>query len=446
MNMTALLKTDPEVAGIIQAELQRERDKIELIASENFPSLAVLEAAGSVLTNKYAEGYPGKRYYGGCECVDLAEELAIKRAVELFGAEHANVQPHSGVQANTTVYFAALKPGDVILGMDMRHGGHLSHGSPVSLSGSHYKAFHYGVNRETERLDYEEIAEVARSCRPRLIIAGGSAYPRDLDFAAFRRIADEVGAYLMVDMAHFAGLVAGGAHSDPVPHAHFVTSTTHKTMRGPRGGMVLCVREQAQAVDHALFPGVQGGPLMHIIAAKAVALKEASGDEFKAYARRIVDNAAALAAALQERGFRLVSGGTDTHLMLIDLRPQGVTGIEAQLALDEVSITTNKNEVPFDERPPAIASGLRLGTPAMTTRGMSEADMVTIAGFITEVIDNIGDRRGQGEGTGPGGGVPGSLPPLPGDIGRSAGLWAPGLAGTTISRPSPGRCPPDPPA
>jgi glycine hydroxymethyltransferase len=323
--------------------------------------------------------------------VDLAEELAIKRAMELFGAEHANVQPHSGVQANTTVYFAALKPGDVILGMDMRHGGHLSHGSPVSLSGSHYKAFHYGVNRETERLEYDEIAEAARSCRPRLIIAGGSAYPRDLDFAAFRRIADEVGAYLMVDMAHFAGLVAGGAHSDPVPHAHFVTSTTHKTMRGPRGGMVLCIREQAQAVDHALFPGVQGGPLMHIIAAKAVALKEAASEEFKAYARRIVDNAAALAAALQERGFRLVSGGTDTHLMLIDLRPQGVTGIEAQLALDEVSITTNKNEVPFDERPPAIASGLRLGTPAMTTRGMNEADMVTIAGFITEVINNIGD-------------------------------------------------------
>ena len=392
MDMTALWRTDPEVAGIIQAELERERGKIELIASENFPSLAVLEAAGSVLTNKYAEGYPGKRYYGGCECVDLAEELAIERAKRLFGAEHANVQPHSGVQANTTVYFAALKPGDVILGMDMRHGGHLSHGSPVSLSGTHYRAFHYGVSRETERLDYDEVAAAARSCRPRLMVAGGSAYPRDIDFAAFRRIADEVGALLMVDMAHFAGLVAGGVHSDPVPHAHFVTSTTHKTMRGPRGGMVMCVEEQAQAVDRALFPGMQGGPLMHIIAAKAVALKEAMNDEFKDYARRIVDNAAALASALEERGFRLVSGGTDTHLMLIDLRPQGITGIEAQLALDEVGITANKNEVPFDERPPAVASGLRLGTPAMTTRGMREADMVTIAGFIAEVVNNIGDR------------------------------------------------------
>jgi glycine hydroxymethyltransferase len=296
------------------------------------------------------------------------------------------------VQANTTVYFAALKPGDVILGMDMRHGGHLSHGSPVSLSGTHYKAFHYGVSRENERLDYEEVAEVARSCRPRLIIAGGSSYPRDLDFAAFRRIADEVGAYLMVDMAHFAGLVAGGVHNDPVPHADFVTTTTHKTLRGPRGGMVLCREEYAHAVDHALFPGIQGGPLMHVIASKAVALKEAMSDDFKAYAKRIVDNAQALAAALKDRGFRLVSGGTDTHLMLIDLQPQGVTGIEAQLALDEVSITTNKNEVPFDERPPAIASGLRLGTPAMTTRGMREADMVTIAGFISEVISNIGDR------------------------------------------------------
>jgi glycine hydroxymethyltransferase len=393
MKMSALWKSDPEVAGIIQAELERERKKIELIASENFPSLAVLEAAGSVLTNKYAEGYPGKRYYGGCECVDLAEELAIKRAKQLFRAEHANVQPHSGVQANTTVYFAALKPGDAILGMDMSHGGHLSHGSPVSISGSYFRAFHYGVNRKTECLDYDEVAEMARSCRPRLIIAGGSAYPRDIDFAAFRRIADEVGAYLMVDMAHFAGLVAGEAHSDPVPHAHFVTSTTHKTMRGPRGGMILCKEEFAQQVDHALFPGIQGGPLMHIIAAKAVALKEASEDSFKDYARRIVANARALAGALQERGFRLVSGGTDTHLMLVDLRPQGITGKQAQLALDEVGITANKNEVPFDDRPPAIASGLRLGTPAVTTRGMGEEDMVAIAGFIADTIENIDDAR-----------------------------------------------------
>ncbi len=392
MDMTALWQTDPEVAGIIQAELKREREKIELIASENFPSLAVLEAAGSVLTNKYAEGYPGKRFYGGCECVDLAEELAIQRAKTLFGAEHANVQPHSGVQANTTVYFAALKPGDIILGMDMRHGGHLSHGSPASLSGTYYRAFSYGVNRESERLEYEEVAKAARACRPKLIIAGGSSYPRSLDFAAFRRIADEVGAVLLVDMAHFAGLVAGGVYEDPVPHAHFVTTTTHKTLRGPRGGMVLCREEHAHAIDHALFPGIQGGPLMHIIASKAVALKEAMSEDFKAYAQRIVDNAQALATALQERGLRLVSGGTNTHLMLIDLRPQGVTGLEAQLALDAVSITTNKNEVPFDEQPPAITSGLRLGTPAMTTRGMRETDMVTIAGFISEVILNIGDR------------------------------------------------------
>jgi glycine hydroxymethyltransferase len=391
MKTSVLWKSDPEVARIIQAELERERSRIELIASENFPSLAVLEAAGSVLTNKYAEGYPGRRYYGGCECVDLVEELAIRRAKELFGAEHANVQPHSGVQANTTVYFAALKPGDTILGMDMSHGGHLSHGAPVSISGAYFRAFHYGVNRETERIDYDEVAELARSCRPRLIIAGGSSYPRDIDFAVFRRIADEVGAFLMVDMAHFAGLVAGGVHSDPVPHAHFVTSTTHKTMRGPRGGMILCKSEFAQQIDHALFPGVQGGPLMHIIAAKAVALKEASEEGFRDYARRIVANARALAAALQERGFRLVSGGTETHLMLVDLRPQGITGKQAQLALDEVGITANKNEVPFDDRPPAIASGLRLGTPAVTTRGMGEEDMVTIAGFIADTLHNLDD-------------------------------------------------------
>ncbi len=391
MKMSALWRSDPEVARIIQAELERERSKIELIASENFPSLAVLEAAGSVLTNKYAEGYPGRRYYGGCECVDLAEELAVRRACELFGAEHANVQPHSGVQANTTVYFAMLKPGDAILGMDMSHGGHLSHGSPVSMSGSYFRAFHYGVNRETERIDYGEVAELARRCRPRLIIAGGSAYPRDIDFSAFRSIADEVGAYLMVDMAHFAGLVAGGVHGDPVPHAHFVTSTTHKTMRGPRGGMILCKGEFAQRIDHALFPGIQGGPLMHIIAAKAVALKEASEESFRDYARRIVSNARALAAALRERGFRLVSGGTDTHLLLIDLRPQGITGKQAQSALDEVGITANKNEIPFDDRPPAIASGLRLGTPAVTTRGMGEEEMVSIAGFIADTLENIGD-------------------------------------------------------
>ncbi len=393
----AVERVDPEIALVIRRELERERKKVELIASENFPSLAILQVAASVLTNKYAEGYPGRRYYGGCEWVDVAEELAIERAKSLFGAEHANVQPHAGAQANMAVYYAALQPGDVILGMDMAHGGHLTHGAKVSFSGTIYKAFYYGVNRETERIDYEEMARIARAHKPKLIIAGASAYPRDIDFPFFERVAQEVGAYLMVDMAHFAGLVAAGVHSDPVPHADFVTTTTHKTLRGPRGGMILCRKEYAHEIDHAVFPGIQEGPLMHNIAAKAVALKEAMSEEFKAYQRQVVNNAKALASALEERGFRLFSGGTETHLILLDLRPRGLTGLEVQNTLDKVGITTNKNEIPFDDKPPAVTSGLRLGTPAVTTRGMKEEDMITIADFISEAIDNLGDQRALDE-------------------------------------------------
>jgi glycine hydroxymethyltransferase len=388
-----IARVDAEIASVIRDELERERRKVELIASENFASRAVLEAAGSILTNKYAEGYPGRRWYGGCEFVDAAEELAMERAKALFGAEHANVQPHAGAQANMAVYHCVLKPGDTILGMDKDAGGHLTHGTPANISGALYDAHFYGVNRETERLDYEEIEDIARRRRPRLIIAGASAYPRDIDFAAFRAIADGVGAVLMVDMAHFAGLVAAGVHSDPVPHAEFVTTTTHKTLRGPRGGMILCQGRFAQELDHAVFPGVQGGPLMHIIAAKAVALKEAAQPRFREYQQQVVKNAKALAAALQERGLRLVSGGTDTHLLLVDLRPQGVTGSEVEEALDEVMITVNKNNIPFDDRPPAVTSGIRLGTPAVTTRGMREAEMVEIADLIALVINNLGSRE-----------------------------------------------------
>jgi glycine hydroxymethyltransferase len=384
-----IAKVDPEVAQVVRDELYRLRHKIELIASENFPSRAVLETAGTVLTNKYAEGYPGHRWYGGCECVDVAEELAIARAKALFGAEHANVQPHAGAQANTAVYFCALKPGDAMLGMDKASGGHLTHGSSANVSGVLYDAHSYGLNRETETLDFEDIAAVARRCRPRMIIAGGSSYPRDIDFAAFRSVADEVGAMLMVDMAHFAGLVAGKVHSDPVPYADFVTTTTHKTLRGPRGGMILCRGRYAQEIDHAVFPGTQGGPLMHIVAAKAVALLEASRPEFSAYARQIVSNAKALAGALQERGMRLISGGTDTHLMLVDLRPFGLTGDEVEKALDAVKITANKNNIPFDDKPPAVSSGIRLGTPAVTTRGMREAEMTEIADLISLVVKNM---------------------------------------------------------
>ncbi len=386
-------RVDPEIAQVIRNELERLRNKIELIASENFPSLAVLQAAGSVLTNKYAEGYPGHRWYGGCECVDVAEELAVARAKALFGAEHANVQPHAGAQANTAVYFCALKPGDSILGMEKAAGGHLTHGTSANISGALYDAHFYGVNRETEMLDYDEIAKIARSCRPRLIIAGGSSYPRDIDFEAFRAVADEVGAMLMVDMAHFAGLVAGKVHSDPVPHAEFVTTTTHKTLRGPRGGMILCKERFAQALDHAVFPGVQGGPLMHIVAAKAVALHEASRPEFADYARQVVSNCRALADALKDKGMRLVSGGTDTHLLLVDLRPLGITGRELEEALDAVKITVNKNNIPFDDKPPAVTSGIRLGTPAVTTRGMREEEMVEIADLIALVAGNLGSTQ-----------------------------------------------------
>lgn len=385
-----IAKVDPEIAQVVRDELNRLRHKIELIASENFPSRAVLEAAGTVLTNKYAEGYPGHRWYGGCEYVDVAEELAIARAKALFGAEHTNVQPHAGAQANLATYFCALEPGDTILGMDKSAGGHLTHGTPANISGVLYDAHFYCPNRETEMLDYEEIAAIARKCRPRMIIAGGSSYPRDIDFAAFRAVADEVGAMLMVDMAHFAGLVAGKVHSDPVPHAEFVTTTTHKTLRGPRGGMILCRERFARELDHAVFPGTQGGPLMHIIAAKAVALLEASQPEFAEYARQIVRNSRALAEALRDRGLRIVSGGTDTHLLLVDLRPLGLTGDEVEKALDDVKITANKNNVPFDDKPPAVTSGVRFGTPAVTTRGMREEEMVEIADLVALVVRNMG--------------------------------------------------------
>ncbi|MDY6795691.1 MAG: serine hydroxymethyltransferase [Actinomycetota bacterium] len=386
-------RVDPDISRVLRGELERERRKIELIASENFASQAVLETVGTVLTNKYAEGYPGRRYYGGCEFVDVAEELAIGRARELFGAEHANVQPHAGAQANMAVYYCVLEPGDTILGMDMAHGGHLTHGAPATFSGTYYRPHFYGVDREAERIDYRQVAEAARRCRPKLIIAGGSAYPRDIDFQPFRDIADEVGAAVMADIAHFAGLVVAGLHSDPVPHCEFVTTTTHKTLRGPRGGMILCRCRFAEDIDHAVFPGIQGGPLMHIIAAKAVALKEASLPSFHAYQRQVVKNAQALADGLRERGLRLVSGGTDTHLILLDLQPRGLTGVEVEKALDEVMITVNKNGIPFDDKPPTVTSGIRLGTPAVTTRGMREEEMVEIADLIALVIDNLESGR-----------------------------------------------------
>lgn len=373
---------DPEVAQAIELEENRQRNKIELIASENFVSRAVMAAQGSVLTNKYAEGYPGKRYYGGCENVDIVEDLARERIKKIFGAEHANVQPHSGAQANIAVYFAMLKPGDVILGMNLAHGGHLTHGSPVNLSGMYFKFVPYGVNQETERIDYAQVRALAREHRPKMIVAGASAYPRIIDFPVLREIADEVGAYLMVDMAHIAGIVAAGLHPSPVPYADFVTSTTHKTLRGPRGGLILCKAKYAQAIDKAIFPGTQGGPLMHVIAAKAVAFGEALRPEFKEYQQRILDNAQALAVALQEEGFRIVSGGTDNHLMLVDLRSKGLTGKEAEHILDEVGITVNKNTIPFDPASPNVTSGIRLGTPAVTTRGMTPEAMRRIAKAI----------------------------------------------------------------
>jgi glycine hydroxymethyltransferase len=380
--------TDPEIAEAIKSELKRQQNKIELIASENFVSIAVMAAMGSPLTNKYAEGYPGKRYYGGCEYIDIVESIAIERAKKLFGAEHANVQPHSGAQANMAVYFAVLNPGDTILGMNLSHGGHLTHGSPVNFSGKLYNIVSYGVDPETETINYDEVLRLAKEHRPKLILAGASAYPRVIDFKKFREIADEVGAYLMVDMAHIAGLVAAGLHPSPVEYADFVTTTTHKTLRGPRGGLILCKEKYAKLIDKIIFPGIQGGPLEHVIAAKAVALKEAMTEEFKNYQVQILKNAKALSTRLIERGFRLVSGGTDNHLMLVDLRNKGITGKDAEKILDEHNITCNKNAIPFDTQSPMITSGIRLGTPAVTTRGFKEEDMIEVADIIHDALTN----------------------------------------------------------
>ena len=382
---------DPDVARALRDEARRQHRNLELIASENFVSEAVLEAVGSVLTNKYAEGYPGKRYYGGCEVVDVVEDLAIARAKELFRAEHANVQPHSGAQANMAVYFTLLKPGDTVLGPNLAHGGHLTAGSPMNYSGKFYTIVPYGVRKDTERLDMDQVRDLARQHRPKLIIAGGSAFPRAIDFAPFGEIAREVGATLMADIAHPAGLVAAGLHPSPVGIADFVTTTTHKTLRGPRGGMVLCRAAHAQALDRTVMPGVQGGPLMHVIAGKAVALREALTPEWRAYQQQIVKNARALAEALMARGLRLVSGGTDTHLMLVDLSPRGITGKDAQEALDRAWITVNKNTIPFETKSPMVTSGIRIGTPAVTTRGMKEAEMVEIAHLIDRVLSKLGD-------------------------------------------------------
>ena len=384
---------DPEVYAACDRELHRQQQNIELIASENIVSEAVLLAAGTVLTNKYAEGYPGKRYYGGCQYVDEVENLARERACRLFGAEHANVQPHSGANANLAVFFALLKPGDTVLSMSLAHGGHLSHGSPVNISGTYFNIVPYEVDPVTERIDYEKVRELAKAHRPKLILAGASAYPRVIDFAVFREIADEVGAYLMVDMAHIAGLVAAGLHPNPVPYADVVTTTTHKTLRGPRGGMILCREQYAKQIDKAVFPGTQGGPLMHIIAAKAVAFGEALTDGFRAYQQQIVTNAATLAEELTARGIRLVSGGTDNHLMLIDLRDTGVTGKELEARLDAVHITANKNTVPNDPASPFVTSGLRVGTPAVTSRGFGKAEMAQIARFIDTVLHDFDASR-----------------------------------------------------
>ncbi|MBA3511499.1 serine hydroxymethyltransferase [Sphingomonas sp.] len=385
-----LADADPEIADAIASELGRQRDKIELIASENIVSRAVLEAQGSVLTNKYAEGYPGRRYYGGCEYVDIVEQLAIDRACELFGAKFANVQPNSGSQMNQAVFLALLQPGDSFMGLDLNAGGHLTHGSPVNMSGKWFKPIPYGVRPDDHLIDMDEVARIAREQRPKLIIAGGTAYSRIWDFEAFRRIADEVGAFLMVDMAHFAGLVAGGAHPNPVPHAHVVTTTTHKSLRGPRGGMILSNDEDlAKKLNSAVFPGLQGGPLMHVIAAKAVAFKEALQPDFRSYAQSVVDNARALALALQDAGLDIVSGGTDNHLMLVDLRPKQAKGKHAEKALDRAWITCNKNGIPFDPEKPFVTSGIRLGTPAGTTRGFGEAEFREIGGLIAEVVDGL---------------------------------------------------------
>lgn len=397
MNLEKLAVCDPEIAAAIGEELGRQRNKIELIASENFVSPAVMEAMGSVLTNKYAEGYPGHRYYGGCEYVDKVETLAIERAKKLFGAEHANVQAHSGANANTAVYFAFLQPGDTIMGMNLSQGGHLSHGSPVNISGKYYNVVPYGVTHETERIDYDEFARIAREAQPKLIVAGASAYPRVIDFERMAEIAHSVGAIFMVDMAHIAGLVAAGLHPSPVPYADIVTTTTHKTLRGPRGGLILCKEKYAKQIDKAIFPGVQGGPLMHVIAAKAVALGEALKPEFKEYAKQIIANCQALAEGLIAEGFRLVSGGTDNHLLLVDVRGQKMTGKTAEHLLDEVGVTCNKNTIPFDTESPFVTSGIRLGTAAVTTRGFKEADMKEVAAIIGLVLNNPEDAEKQAE-------------------------------------------------
>jgi glycine hydroxymethyltransferase len=386
-----LAQSDPEISAAVQHEVQRQHEGLEMIASENFVSQAVLEAAGSVFTNKYAEGYPGKRYYGGCEYADVVENLARDRAKQLFGADHANVQPHSGSQANAAAYMAIIQPGDTILGLDLAHGGHLTHGHKLNFSGKLYRVVSYGVRKDTEVIDYDELEQIAEREKPKMIIGGGSAYPRTFDFARMRQIADKVGAFLVVDMAHFAGLVAAGVHPSPVPHAHIVTTTTHKTLRGPRAGLILCQQDLAASVDRSVFPGQQGGPLIHIIAAKAVAFKEALQPEFKEYAKQIVSNAKALAQSLTAEGYRVVSGGTDTHLMLVDVFVKGMFGSEAEKALGEAGITVNKNAIPFDVNPPMKPSGIRVGTPALTTRGMREEEMRVIGRWIVEALDHRSD-------------------------------------------------------
>lgn len=386
VTMSYVKQQDPKVQEMIELELGRQRNKLEMIASENFVSQAVMEAQGSVLTNKYAEGYPHKRYYGGCEYVDMVEELAIERAKQLFGAEHVNVQPHSGSQANFGVYFALLEPGDTIMGMNLSHGGHLTHGSPVNVSGKYFNIIPYGVDAETGRIDYDEMRKIAQEHKPKMIIGGGSAYSRQIDFKTMADIAHEVGAIFMVDMAHFAGLVAAGLHPNPVEYADIVTTTTHKTLRGPRGGMIMCKEEYAKAIDKSIFPGIQGGPLMHVIAAKAVAFGEALQPEFKEYAKQVIVNAQTLAETLQQEGFTIVSGGTDTHVLLVDLRTVGLTGKVAEHVLDEVGITCNKNTIPFDPESPFVTSGIRLGTPALTTRGLHAEDMKEIASIISLVL------------------------------------------------------------
>ncbi|MDD5497131.1 MAG: serine hydroxymethyltransferase [Atribacterota bacterium] len=384
---------DSEIYQLIKKEEERQKFTLELIASENFVSEAVLEAQGSVLTNKYAEGYPGKKYYGGCQFIDEVENLAIERAKKLFSADHANVQPHSGSQANMAVYFSVLQPGDTILSMNLAHGGHLTHGSPVNFSGILYNIVPYGVNKETGRIDYDELEELALKNKPKLIVSGASAYPREIDFAKFRKIADEVGALLMADIAHIAGLVVAGEHMSPIPYCHFVTTTTHKTLRGPRGGLILCEKDFAKQIDKSIFPGIQGGPLMHVIAAKAVCFKMALQDDFITYQKQIKKNAFTLAQRLMERGYELVSGGTDNHLMLVDLRNKGLTGKQAEKALEEAGITVNKNAVPFDSQPPMVTSGIRIGTPAMTTRGMQEKEMNIIAELMDRVLTNIDNEE-----------------------------------------------------